>query len=283
MINNKISTVIPTFNREFYLKEAIFSCLNQTIEHEIIVCNHGSKDGTDVLVKAFGNKIKYLSRPNDHGPIFCWLEGVMEAKGEYINLLFDDDLIKPKFIEDCIKYFDDEEVGFVFAEAEYIDDATKKVYVQNSKAFPKSGIYNISSYESYFVQNLISPTSLIMRKKDIIDSLFQGKLPFSKFEYKGVGPDKLMILMCLLRYKKFGYVSDYLSIYRKHNNSITIDAYNNEEKKKNFKRAYREVVLYYYGLKYAKLFWFLFYIGDFFRRLKHRLFHRKVIIEKTHL
>ena len=96
MINNRISTVIPTFNRELYLKEAIFSCLNQTIEHEIIVCNHGSKDGTDVLVKAFGNKIKYLSRPNDQGPIFCWLEGVMEAKGEYINLLFDDDLIKPK-------------------------------------------------------------------------------------------------------------------------------------------------------------------------------------------
>jgi hypothetical protein len=207
----------------------------------------------------------------------------MEAKGEYINLLFDDDLIKPKFIEDCMQYFDDKNVGFVFSEAELIDDETKKVYVQNRKALPKSGIYNIFSYESYFVENLISPTSFIMRKKDIIDSLFQGKLPFAKFEYKGVGPDKLMILMCLLRYKKFGYVSDYLSSYRAHKNSITINSSSNEEKRKNFKRAYREVVFYYYGLKYVKFFSFLFHILDFFRKLKHRLFHRKATIEKTDL
>jgi hypothetical protein len=50
--------------------------------------------------------------------------------------------------------------------------------------------------------------------------------------------------------------------------------------KKNFDKAYREVVLYYYGLKHVKFFLFLFYIRDFFRRLKHRLFHKKIIIEK---
>ena len=238
MINKEItvSTVIPTFNREIYLKEAILSCLNQTIKHEIIVCNHGGTDGTDTMVKQFEGKIKYIKRTANHGPHFCWLEGILEASGEYINLLFDDDWIKPKFIEECVKYFDDKQVGFVFSESELIDDKTKKVFKQSKKILPNSGVYNIFRHESYFVQKLISPTSIIIIKKDMIDALYQGRLPLSRFEYKGVGPDKLMILICLLRYKKFGYVSEYLSVYRAHNNSITIDASSNKQKKNNSKK-----------------------------------------------
>lgn len=160
-----ISTVIPTFNRQIYLKEAILSCLNQTIKHEIIVCNHGGTDGTDTMVKQFEGKIKYIKRTANYGPHFCWLEGILEASGEYINLLFDDDWIKPKFIEECIKYFDDKHVGFVFSESELIDDQTKKVFRQSKKILPNSGVYNIFRHESYFVQKLISPTSIIIRKK----------------------------------------------------------------------------------------------------------------------
>ncbi|MDA0996375.1 MAG: glycosyltransferase family 2 protein [Proteobacteria bacterium] len=267
-----VSTVIPTFNREIYLKEAILSCLNQTIKHEVIVCNHGGTDGTDTMVKQFEGKIKYIKKTTNYGPHFCWLEGVLEARGEYINLLFDDDWIKPKFIEECIKYFDDKQVGFVFSESKIINDQTKKFLRQSKKILPNSGIYNIFFHESYFVQNLISPTSIIIRKKDMVDALYQGRLPLSRFEYKGVGPDKLMILICLLRYKKFGYVSEYLSVYRAHNNSITIDAISNEQKKQQFKKAYREVNLYYYSLKYGKYFSYLLYLGVFFEKVLYKLF-----------
>lgn len=252
-----ISTVIPTFNRESFLKDAIISCLNQTIKHEIIVCNHGGTDGTDIMVKQFQNKIKYIKKDIDYGPHFCWLDGIMQATGEYINILFDDDWIKPTFIEQCMKYFN-KDVGFVFTNAEIFDDSikqsTKKIH---DKFITKSGIYNVSQYEFYFLRFLISPTSIIIRKKDVIDSLFQGKLPFAKNTYKGVGPDRLMILLCILRYKKFGYVSEDLSVYREHINSITVDSYSNHKKKKQIKEAYNEVVNYYYTLKYGKYFSYL--------------------------
>jgi glycosyltransferase involved in cell wall biosynthesis len=270
---NTISTVIPTFNREIYLKEAILSCLNQSVKHEIIVCNHGGTDGTDLMVKEFQDKIKYIKKTKDYGPHFCWLEGIMEAKGEYINLLFDDDWIQPRFIEECMKFFTDEDVGFVFTATKVFDDCTKKITQHLHNILPESGVYNISQHEQYFVQKLISPTSFIMRKKDMIDSLFQGKLPFAKFEYKGVGPDKLMIMMCMLRYKKFGYVSEYLSVYRSHEKSITIDGLSDKKKKQNFKSAYREVNLYYYTLKYAKYFLYLLYIKNFCNRLKIKIFN----------
>lgn len=272
MIEQKtISTVIPTFNREIYLKEAILSCLNQSIKHEIIVCNHGGTDGTDIMVKKFEDKVKYIKNTKDYGPHFCWLQGVMEAKGEYINLLFDDDWIEPKFIEECMKYFADEDIGFVFSATKVFDDKSKKITQYLHKILPTSGVYNISKHEPYFVQNLISPTSLIIRKKDMIDSLFQGKLPFAKFEYKGVGPDKLMIMMCMLRYKKFGYVSEYLSAYRSHENSITIDGISDNQKEQKFRKAYKEVNYYYYTLKYAKYFLYLVYIKDFCNRLINKI------------
>jgi glycosyltransferase involved in cell wall biosynthesis len=272
MIKNEvISTVIPTFNRELFLKEAITSCLNQTVNHEILVCNHGGTDGTDLMVKQFGDKIKYIKRNHDYGPHFCWLDGIIQAKGEYINLLFDDDWIKPTFIERCMEYFNND-VGFVFTNAEIFDQSTKKIsYKLHNKFVPKSGIYNCSQYEFYFLRFLISPSSFIMRKKDIIDSLFQGKLPFAKNIYHGVGPDRLMILLCILRYKKFGYISEDLSVYRGHINSITVDSSYDTQKKKQMKKSYNEVVDYYYTLKYGKFFSFinnrLFIISKYYIRL----------------
>jgi glycosyltransferase involved in cell wall biosynthesis len=100
-----ISTVIPTFNRELYLKKAIESCLAQSISHEIIVCNHGGTDGTDKMIKKFYGQIRYIKKDTNNGPHYCWLDGVLEAKGEFINLLFDDDWIERNYIEECMKYF----------------------------------------------------------------------------------------------------------------------------------------------------------------------------------
>jgi hypothetical protein len=66
-----------------------------------------------------------------------------------------------------------------------------------------------------------------------------------------------MILLCILRYKKFGYISEDLSVYRGHINSITVDSYSNEKKKERIKAAYNEVISYYYTLKYGKHFSYL--------------------------
>jgi len=257
-INKSISSVIPTFNRELYLKNAINSCLNQTVKHEIIVCNHGGTDGTDEMVKQFNEKIKYIKKDLDYGPHHCWLEGILEAKGEYINLLFDDDWIEPSYIEECMKYFRDPQVGFVFTPAKVFDEKEKKVVnIIHDHFLPSDGIYKMSKYELNFLSNLISPTAFIMRKKDIIDALFNGKLPLAKYTYKGVGPDRFMILLCLLRYSKFGFIKDPLVVFRSHINSITVDSRSNENKKELIKKAYAEVDKYYYSLKYGKFFSFL--------------------------
>ena len=258
MKNSKvISTVIPTFNRELYLRKAIQSCIDQTIEHEIIVCNHGGTDQTDEMVKEFNNKIKYLKKTKDYGPHYCWLDGIIEAKGEYINLLFDDDWIEPNYIEECMKYFHDPDVGFVFSPANLFDEDSKKIVsILHDDFLSKEGIYKINEYELFLLRRLISPTAIIFRKKDMIDSLYNGNLPLSKYNYKGVGPDRFMSLLCMLRYSKFGFVSKPLVYFRQHSKSITVGSEIDSEKKQLIKKAYDEVDKYYYVLKYGNLFSF---------------------------
>lgn len=274
-----ISTVIPTFNREIFLKKAIKSCLNQTINHEIIVCNHGGTDQTDLMVKEFDGKITYIKKVKDNGLHYCLLEGLMEAKGEYINLLFDDDWIEPNYLEECIKYFHDPEVGFIFSQANIYDDKTQKVIkIFYDDFLSKEGIYKVAKYEFFLLKQLFSPTSFIIRKKDMIDSLYNGSLPFAKNDYKGVGPDRFMILLCMLRYSKFGYIDKPLVYFREHLNSITIDAISNDNKSKLFEKAYNEVDKYYYILKYGK--YFSFFQNKFFFKMRFILNEPKFAIRK---
>ena len=45
---------------QFFLTD-LQSCLDQTVDHELIVCNHGSSDGTDEMIKQFEAKITILA------------------------------------------------------------------------------------------------------------------------------------------------------------------------------------------------------------------------------
>ena len=281
--NKLISTVIPTFNRKVYLKKAIESCLDQTINHEIIVCNHGGSDGTDEMVKQFHGKIKYIKKEKDKSLNYCTLDGVTEAKGEFINLLFDDDWIESNYIEECMKYLEDPDVGFVFTPAKLYNDINKTIdNLFHDDFLAMDGIYKIKKYEVNLLRQLISPSAFIIRKKDMIDALYNGNLPLDKYTYKGVGPDRFMILLCMLRYKCFGFIKKPLVNYRYHINSITLDSQLDKNKKILIKKAYDQVDEYYYTIKYGNIFSFLhnFYIFRIRFLLNNPIISFKILINK---
>lgn len=97
--NPFVSIVIPVYNGEKYVHEAIDSALAQTYSNlEIIVVNDGSTDTTEEVALSYGNKIRYFSKSNG-GTSTALNVGVKNMKGEYFSWLSHDDTYYPKKIE----------------------------------------------------------------------------------------------------------------------------------------------------------------------------------------
>ncbi|HLA81764.1 MAG TPA: glycosyltransferase family A protein [Thermoleophilia bacterium] len=91
-----ISCIVPVFNGERYLGEALESIRAQTYRPlEIIVADDGSTDGTATVVAGFAEPVRYLFQPNA-GPAAARNLGLGAAQGEYVAFLDADDLLYPE-------------------------------------------------------------------------------------------------------------------------------------------------------------------------------------------
>lgn len=92
MENTTISVIIPVYNAERYLAEAIESVLMQAVKPlEIIVVNDGSTDESGRVAKIFKNDIRYLVQENKGAPAARNL-GINMAKGSLLSFLDADDV-----------------------------------------------------------------------------------------------------------------------------------------------------------------------------------------------
>jgi len=87
-----VSTVIPVYNCESHLAEAIESVLAQTYgPTEVIVVDDGSTDGSARVAKGFAPAVRYCSQPNA-GAAAARNRGVALATGSFFAFLDADDL-----------------------------------------------------------------------------------------------------------------------------------------------------------------------------------------------
>ena len=112
-----VSITIPTYNRaDSYLRGAIESALGQTYPHvEVLVADNASTDATPEVVGAFDDsRLRYVRHEENIGPFrnsqFC----LDTARGEFIYMLHDDDLVDPDFLDTCVEALaEDPDAGYV--------------------------------------------------------------------------------------------------------------------------------------------------------------------------
>ncbi|HEX3969464.1 MAG TPA: glycosyltransferase family A protein [Edaphobacter sp.] len=98
-MRTKVTVVIPAYNAELYLGETIASVLAQTVQpYEVIVVDDGSKDGTESVVRSFGDRIRYIKQQNQ-GISGARNTAIHEATGDWIAFLDADDLMSPRKLE----------------------------------------------------------------------------------------------------------------------------------------------------------------------------------------
>jgi glycosyltransferase involved in cell wall biosynthesis len=99
MGNPTVSVILPVYNGEDYVKCAIESVLDQTLQDfELIVVDDGSKDSTPTVVREYGDRIRYIRQSNG-GVASAFNHGLRLASGRYISWLSHDDVFMPTKLE----------------------------------------------------------------------------------------------------------------------------------------------------------------------------------------
>nr|NQU92803.1 glycosyltransferase family 2 protein [Bacteroidota bacterium] len=125
--NPLVSIIIPVFNREKYIREAIESIINDHyLPKEIIVIDDGSTDNTAIIVSAFSNIT--VIRQENLGVAVARNVGIEASSGEFITFLDSDDIWIPGRIESCLSYFRSHpEIDFVLGQQDmFLQNGIKK-------------------------------------------------------------------------------------------------------------------------------------------------------------
>ena len=95
MESNLVTCIIPVFNAESFVGEAIESVLEQTYSAvELVVVDDGSTDRTADVVGSYGETLTYVRRPHQ-GAAAAKNNGISAARGEFIAFLDADDVWHP--------------------------------------------------------------------------------------------------------------------------------------------------------------------------------------------
>jgi len=114
-----ISIILPVYNGERYLKQAIQSCLNQTYNNlELIIVDDASTDNSLTIAREFENnddRIKiYFNEKNLSLPGSLNI-GHKHAKGLFITWTSDDNILKPDFLSSLYMSLIQENCDVVFS------------------------------------------------------------------------------------------------------------------------------------------------------------------------
>ena len=168
-----VSVIIPTYNRESFIKECIESVLHQTFsDFELIVVDDGSTDDTDTIINSFGSKVQFIKQANQ-GPSAARNTGIRLAAGNWICFLDSDDLWLPKKLE--------RQVEFIRKFSEIKVCYTEEIWYRKGRrvnAAKKHQKFSGRFYKKMLSLCLISPSSVLIHRSVFENAgLFDQSLP----------------------------------------------------------------------------------------------------------
>lgn len=128
----KVSVLIPAYNRELYLPDAIRSVQEQTYQDwELIIINDASTDNTGTIADTFAvedSRIRVIHHEENKLRSGALNSGIDAATGEYICFLDSDDIYLPDKLERQVTFLEDNQgVDGTYGDYEVInqDGATR--------------------------------------------------------------------------------------------------------------------------------------------------------------
>jgi glycosyltransferase involved in cell wall biosynthesis len=104
----KITVIMPVYNCELYIQEAVESILNQTYsDFELLIIDDASSDQTVSIIKKYNDpRIQLIEKPLNTGYTNSLNYGLLLAKGKYIARMDGDDISLPKRFAKQVAYME---------------------------------------------------------------------------------------------------------------------------------------------------------------------------------
>ena len=130
-----VSIIIPSYNRENVIKDAIESVLKQTLaDIECIVVDDGSTDNTqDVLRGIDDDRLVYYRLDNNRGACYARNYGVMHARGKYIAFQDSDDIWDEHKLEKQFIFLEKHDADMTFCQLKSENNVTHKIRLHPNK------------------------------------------------------------------------------------------------------------------------------------------------------
>lgn len=216
-----ISVIIPVYNHEKFVREAVESALNQDRRPaEIIVIDDGSTDRSARVVEQCAEKhpeISFRSRPN-MGAHHTINEGIRAASGEFLSILNSDDVYDRRRFAACMSVIqNDPGTDAVVTGISFIDGRGKQAenpwYEQARSYYNEVGDMGLALLNGNFI---MTTSNLFVRR-----SVFEELGGFDNLRY---AHDLDFFLRMVAAGKKFRVLDSSLLQYRMHgNNTISED------------------------------------------------------------
>lgn len=175
----KVSVVIPVYNTELYVGEAIKSISNQTLKDiEIIVIDDGSTDNSLDIIKeiaADDSRLHFFTQSN-HGQSVARNYAIHRCQGEYIYFMDSDDILESTALEECYNRAIASNLDMVIFDAEILNKNSKLSlninYCREGKVEEYLTYAGIDLLHLLFDRNAFTPSPcLYIVKRDFLENL----------------------------------------------------------------------------------------------------------------
>ncbi len=163
-VKPKISVLMPVYNGEKYVKEAVDSVLNQSFkDFELIIVDNHSTDNTVNIIKSYTDpRIKIIENSENKGLIGSLNIGLKECSGTYTARLDHDDIALPHRFETQFKFMDTHpEIDLVGSWTECIDTKGKSFKISRNPSNPMVIKYELLFNNVMFHSSIFFKTELI--------------------------------------------------------------------------------------------------------------------------
>lgn len=163
-----VSVIIPVYNCEQYIEEALRSVYQQTYSNiEIIVVDDGSTDRTPEILKNHSTKIRLFHQENA-GSAAARNRALDNAFGELIAFIDGDDYWHPEKLSIQVEHLEQNpDVGVVASKIKYYWPVQDGVYPNPDESFPgdETDTFTEIYYDDIFHSYPISTMSIMMRRE----------------------------------------------------------------------------------------------------------------------